>query len=93
MALTVEHLRPADPAEAVEFDHFMRMLPMLREQHPGDYVAVCGGEVIARDSWLDAVDREAKRLAPGRVVYLGFIDPPDYVVHFTGITVLEELSE
>lgn len=91
MAFTVVHFRPSDPQEAAEFDAFLRMLPELRERHLGDYVAVCGGEVIAHGSWLDTVDREAKRLAPGRVVYFGWVDPPDYVAESGLFEVIEEV--
>ena len=47
MVSKVTHFRPQDPAEAAEFDAFMGMLPILRLTHPGQFVAVCGGEVIA----------------------------------------------
>lgn len=89
MALNVVHYRPSDPVEAVEYDHFVRMLPALREQHPGDYVAVCGGEVIARGMFFNEVYADGKKRAAGRAVYLGFIDPHDYVVHFGGFTIVE----
>jgi hypothetical protein len=89
MALTVEHFRPADPAEAVEFDHFMRMLPALRERHPGDYDAVCGGELIARSEFSSRVDSEAQVRAAGRAVYVGFIDPHSYVIHIGGFDIIK----
>jgi hypothetical protein len=92
--MTTTYHRPADPREAAEFDAFERLLPALRERHPDEYVAVCGGEVVAHGFWLDAVDREAKRLAPGRAVYLGWVEPGDeYVVRIGGVTVVEELPE
>jgi hypothetical protein len=89
MALNVEHYRPADPAEAVEYDHFMRMLPALRENHAGDHVAVCDGKAVVIDQFASTVDDEGRRLAAGRPVYFGFIDPPDYVVRIGGVTVIE----
>jgi hypothetical protein len=89
MAFTVEHLRPADPALATEYDHFMRMLPALRESHLGEYVAICDGEVIAVNDFASTVYADGRTRAAGRPVYVGFIDPPDYVVHIGGFTVLE----
>lgn len=91
MTYTVEHFRPTDPAEAAEFDHFSRLLPALRDTHPGDYVAVCGGAVIARGPTLDSVYRTGSGLAAGRGVYVGWIDPPGGVeVRFGGLTVMED---
>lgn len=90
MALTVTHYRPTDPTEAVEYDHFMRMLPELREQHPGDHVAVCGGEVIARGMFASRVHDEATARTDGRTFYIGFIDPHDYVLESGLFEVLED---
>jgi hypothetical protein len=39
--------RPANPALADEYEAFERMLPELLKHHPGKYVAVRGGAVVA----------------------------------------------
>lgn len=69
------HFRPADPAQAAEFDAFVGMLPILRITHPFQNVAVCGGEVIARGSFPADVEEEAREIANGRPVYIGRVEP------------------
>ena len=74
------------------YDAFLRMLPARREQHPGDYVGVCGGEVIARGMFFDVVFREGMTRAGGRAVYVGFLNPPDYGIHIGGLEVIYSTS-
>ncbi len=52
---TTHYYRPADPAVAVEFDGFLRLLLALRPTHGGHFVAVRGGRVIASGVYLDPV--------------------------------------
>jgi hypothetical protein len=51
------------------------MLPVLRITHPFQNVAICGGEVIARGSFPADVEEEAREIANGRPVYLGWVEP------------------
>jgi len=71
----VETFHPADPIEGQEIDAFHRLIPTLRAEHAGDYVALRGGRVIASGACLDAVCREAVRIAPRRPVYCGWVEP------------------
>ena len=91
MVSTVKYYRPQDPAEATEFDAFLRMLPDLRAKHGGQYVAICGGEIVARGVTLLFVDQDAKRIANGRVYFREWVEPPEgYVFRIGGVTVLPE---
>lgn len=90
MVSNVTHFRPQDPAEAAEFDAFLRMLPGLRVTHGGQYVVVCGGEVIASGFDLDTVDRTVKPVARGRPIYYGWVEPPDGFVAFSGLFEVRE---
>jgi len=72
---TVAYYRPSDPAIAVEFDDFLHLLPMLRTTHGGQYVAVCGGQVIASGLYVDTVLRLAEQVVAGRLFYCGWVEP------------------
>jgi Family of unknown function (DUF5678) len=75
---------PADPVEGVEIAAFHRLLPSLRVEHGGEYVALREGRVIASGESLDAVCREAVRVAPARAVYCGWVEPVEDGVAFFG---------
>src|SRR4051794_18201364 len=69
------YVRPADPAEAAEFDGFLRLLPGLRATHGCHYVAVRDGRVIASGMYLDPVLRLAKSAVGGAAFYCGWVEP------------------
>ena len=81
---TVQTFHPSDPVEGLEIDAFHRLLPQLRVAHGGDYVALRDGRVIASGASLDAVCREAVRVAPSRAVYCGWVEPAEDGVAFFG---------
>ena len=93
MVSTVEYFRPQDPAEGVEYDAFLRMLPQLHTDHGGEFVAVSGGEVIASGVYYSQVSEEAKRAAGDRTVYCEWAEPSDgYTFFIGGFTVLTDDS-
>jgi hypothetical protein len=67
----VVHYRPPDPAEAAEFDAFLRLLPDLRPTHAHQYVAVSGGRVVAAGPHLGTV----RAAAGGAAYYCGWVEP------------------
>jgi hypothetical protein len=82
-ATRVKYYRPVDPAVAAEYDSFIVMMPQLRESHPGEYVAVRGGRVIASGNDLDAVLKRARVMIGAAPFYCGWIEPPGgSIVHF-----------
>ncbi len=88
MVSTVEYFRPRDPAEGVEYDAFLRMLPQLRTDHGGEFVAVSGGEVIASGVYVHTVEKDARRAAAGRTYYCEWVEPPEgYVFSIGGFEV------
>jgi hypothetical protein len=85
------HRRPADPATAVEYDAFQRMLPELIATHYGQYVAVCQGRLTAAAALPDEARRQAEVTAAGRPVYVGLVLPPGTeVIRIGGIRILDE---
>ena len=90
MVSNVKYYRPQDPAEAAEFDAFMRMLPELRHTHGGKNVAICGGEVVAVGDFLNLVEQRARLLTQGRAVYYAWIEPPEGYIAFSGLFEVRE---
>lgn len=72
---TTPTFHPTDSTEGLEILAFERLIPRLRLEHAGEYVALRGGEVIASGEDLDAVCRAAARVAPARAVYCGWVEP------------------
>ncbi len=77
MVSTVKYYRPSNPAGAAEFDAFLRLLPDLRTTHPGQYVANCGGEIVASGSCYLSVELGVKHIADGRAYYCDWVEPPE----------------
>ena len=84
MTGTVSTFCTNDPLEKREIESFHRLLPQLRRDHGGEYVAIRGGRVIASGDDLDTVCQEASRFAPNRPVYCGWIEPCEDGVAFLG---------
>lgn len=80
-----------DPADGYEILAFEMMIPQLRVEHGGEYVALRDGRVIASGEDLDAVCRAAVRVAPARAVYCGWVEPMEGgVAFFSRIEVPDE---
>ena len=89
---TTFHADPTtDPGEGYEILAFEMMIPQLRAEHGGEYVALRDGRVIASGEDLDSVCREAVRVAPARAVYCGWVEPMEGgVAFFSRIEVPDE---
>jgi hypothetical protein len=80
----VTYYRPADPAEAAEFDAFLRLLPQLRPTHGHQYVAVSGGRVVAAGVYLGDVERMARAAVGVAPAYVGWVEPVGGYVFMSG---------
>lgn len=84
MTGTTPAFHPTDAIEGYEILAFEKMIPLLRVEHGGEYVALSDGRVIASGECLDEVCREAVRVAPACAVYCGWVEPMEGGVAFFG---------
>lgn len=84
--------RPTNPALVPEYDAFERLLPALLVQHPGKYVAVRGGAVVAVGGTEIDVLTAAHEQSPGTPVYTRLVTDQPQPVPRLGSRNLQRLS-
>jgi len=77
-APVIEAIVPTPDKWALEHQAFRRQLPELLQRHPGQYVAVHGGQVVAWGPDKLAVALEAFRQVGNVPIHVGLVaeDPP-----------------
>jgi len=77
-------MTPMDSEEPIETDEdirndlwFKNNYIDLIQDHPNQWIAVCGEQIISSGNIKRAVDADAKEKASGRVYSLYFIPPSD----------------